>query len=203
MVRHIDAGEHQLHRRLSERLVQGRSSKWTTPRSLCGAAGSEPGHFQILPSRSVFDISMYVCMYVPTVIFFLLGISEKISQMARGSIVKKPLTISQALDNRDTLSKALYSNLFDWWSSTFIDSYARLLPHVCVCVCVCVYRTIQRVNSTLKTSDPPFSVGILDIFGFEVFDVNSFEQLCINYANEKVFVLLFFCFIEDCVSEIP
>ena len=73
---------------------------------------------------------------------------------------------------------------------------------VCVCVCVPVYRTIQRVNSTLKTSDPPFSVGILDIFGFEVFDVNSFEQLCINYANEKVFVLLFFCFIEDCVSEI-
>ena len=55
-------------------------------------------------------------MYVCNMIFFLLNILEKISQMARGSIVKKPLTINQAIDNRDTLSKAIYSNLFDWYA---------------------------------------------------------------------------------------
>ena len=89
--------------------------------------------------------------------------------MGRGSIVKKPLTVSQATDNRDTLSKAVYSSLFDW--------------------------TIRTVNNRLRNTgaghadkavDAGLSVGILDIFGFEVFDVNSFEQLCINYANEKV-----------------
>jgi len=91
---------------------------------------------------------------------FHFALTMKRVQMGRGSVVSIKLTPEQALDSKDTLAKALYSNMFDW--------------------------IIYSVNQTLKTSEAPFSVGILDIFGFEVFEVNSFEQLCINYANEKL-----------------
>jgi len=77
----------------------------------------------------------------------------------------QPYTVAQATDNRDALAKALYSNLFD--------------------------STIRHINSTLKldASSNPIEclhIGVLDIFGFEVFAKNSFEQLCINYCNEKL-----------------
>jgi myosin-5 len=73
-----------------------------------------------------------------------------------------PLTVSQAQGARTALGVALYSHLFSW--------------------------LIHRVN--LSTSAPSADVAnkicILDIFGFEIFEKNSFEQLCINYANEKL-----------------
>lgn len=87
-------------------------------------------------------------------------VEKKMQMSRRGSVVSIALSVTQAEDSRDTIAKSLYANLFDW--------------------------VIQRVNATLRTEEPPFSIGILDIFGFEVFDLNSFEQLCINYANEKL-----------------
>ena len=79
----------------------------------------------------------------------------------RGSIYESPLNPTQAVAVRDALSKAIYNNLFDW--------------------------IVQRVNLSLRARGAiAQSIGILDIYGFEIFEKNSFEQLCINYVNEKL-----------------
>ncbi|KAF2013400.1 hypothetical protein BU24DRAFT_464186 [Aaosphaeria arxii CBS 175.79] len=79
----------------------------------------------------------------------------------RGSVYDVPLNIAQATSVRDALAKAIYFNLFDW--------------------------IVQRVNVSLKARGTVTqSIGILDIYGFEIFERNSFEQLCINYVNEKL-----------------
>ena len=75
--------------------------------------------------------------------------------------ISQTQTADQALDLRDTLAKTLYTCLFQW--------------------------LVNRINATIKSEKKANSyIGILDIFGFEVFQVNSFEQLCINYTNEKL-----------------
>ena len=77
-------------------------------------------------------------------------------------VMLKPETCEKANQGRDAFSKALYSKLFD---------------HIVKCV-----------NSALrlKQSTVTMQVSVLDIFGFEVFQKNHFEQFCINYANEKL-----------------
>ncbi|XP_062512560.1 unconventional myosin-Vb-like isoform X2 [Corticium candelabrum] len=73
----------------------------------------------------------------------------------------KPLTVEQAQGARDGLAKHLYAQLFNW--------------------------IVIQVNKTLTSTLRKTSfIGVLDIYGFETFEVNSFEQFCINYANEKL-----------------
>ncbi|KAK0233583.1 P-loop containing nucleoside triphosphate hydrolase protein [Armillaria fumosa] len=79
----------------------------------------------------------------------------------RGSVYDVPLNPAQASSGRDALAKAIYNNLFEW--------------------------IVSRVNVSMKPRSATSQViGILDIFGFEIFEDNSFEQLCINYVNEKL-----------------
>ena len=80
---------------------------------------------------------------------------------ARTEVYSVPLKASQACDCRDALAKAVYANIFDW--------------------------LVTRVNVTLSNDERmQRQIGVLDIFGFEHFEHNSFEQFCINYANEKL-----------------
>ncbi|KAJ1454313.1 P-loop containing nucleoside triphosphate hydrolase protein [Pelagophyceae sp. CCMP2097] len=72
------------------------------------------------------------------------------------------LRVAQSYENRDALAKYVYDNLFDW--------------------------LVDRVNAALEAPAGQVKrfIGILDIFGFEIFKINSFEQLCINFANERL-----------------
>ncbi|KAM8903817.1 myosin VIIAa isoform 1-T1 [Spinachia spinachia] len=86
--------------------------------------------------------------------------------ITRGETVSTPLNIEQALDVRDAFVKGIYWRLFVW--------------------------IVEKINAAIykPTSSQPKalrrSIGLLDIFGFENFTVNSFEQLCINFANENL-----------------
>uniref|UniRef100_A0A4W6FBW8 Myosin VB n=1 Tax=Lates calcarifer TaxID=8187 RepID=A0A4W6FBW8_LATCA len=73
----------------------------------------------------------------------------------------KTMSSKQAANARDALAKHIYARMFDW--------------------------IVEHINMSLQTSSKQHSfIGVLDIYGFETFELNSFEQFCINYANEKL-----------------
>ena len=75
--------------------------------------------------------------------------------------VVKNLSVEAAKSARESIAKYIYSKLFDW--------------------------LVDMINKSLaKSSSTKTFIGLLDIYGFEIFQVNSFEQFCINYANEKL-----------------
>ncbi|XP_048464709.1 unconventional myosin-X-like [Rhincodon typus] len=82
------------------------------------------------------------------------------SMILRGEEISTPLTVQQAIESRDSTAMALYSQCFTW--------------------------IIKKINCRIKGKEDYRSVGVLDIFGFENFEVNRFEQFNINYANEKL-----------------
>eukprot|EP01125_Pyxidicula_operculata_P000679 TRINITY_DN1065_c0_g1_i2.p1 TRINITY_DN1065_c0_g1~~TRINITY_DN1065_c0_g1_i2.p1 ORF type:complete len:1017 (+),score=306.82 TRINITY_DN1065_c0_g1_i2:263-3313(+) len=82
-----------------------------------------------------------------------------------------PLKPNEAVENRDALSKALYSRLFDY----LIKRLNKPL----------MGKSGSDLSDETKFREQKF-IGVLDIYGFEVFKVNSLEQFCINYANEKL-----------------
>ncbi|KFM62967.1 hypothetical protein X975_18401, partial [Stegodyphus mimosarum] len=77
-------------------------------------------------------------------------------------LIQSPLNRDQAIYARDALAKALYERLFTW--------------------------LVAKLNASLQsgTNKRKTLMGLLDIYGFEIFEKNSFEQFCINYCNEKL-----------------
>ncbi|ETV76244.1 hypothetical protein H257_09737 [Aphanomyces astaci] len=92
-----------------------------------------------------------------------------VSAGARGSVAEICLSGVDAGKSRNGLAKAIYSALFDW-----------LVDRINVAT--------AQMTGAVPMNDVGASrfIGILDIFGFEILAVNSFEQLCINYTNEML-----------------
>lgn len=80
----------------------------------------------------------------------------------RSDSIVSHLKYHESIVSRDSVSKHIYSSLFNW---------------------LCEYIN-QDLSSDVKNVKS--FIGVLDIYGFEHFDTNSFEQFCINYANEKL-----------------
>ena len=82
---------------------------------------------------------------------------------AQGERVTSTIAKEQAIEAKDAFVKAIYGKIFVW--------------------------IVMKINETIYKPESvanKVSIGVLDIFGFENFETNSFEQLCINYANESL-----------------
>ncbi|VDN02128.1 unnamed protein product [Thelazia callipaeda] len=92
------------------------------------------------------------------------GLTSRVMQPTKGgdkgTIIRVPLKPHEASAARDALAKDIYSRLFD--------------------------SIVARINKCIPFSNSISYIGVLDIAGFEFFKMNSFEQFCINYCNEKL-----------------
>ena len=109
------------------------------------------------------------------------GCKESLGTLAKALVERTMTTVSetvkikqtpaQAEEGRNALAKELYSRLFDWLVQRINDS-----------------TMVKETNRVVQGEEHDIirTIGLLDIFGFESFKKNRFEQLCINYANEKL-----------------
>uniref|UniRef100_A0A6J0SJ89 Unconventional myosin-If n=1 Tax=Pogona vitticeps TaxID=103695 RepID=A0A6J0SJ89_9SAUR len=78
----------------------------------------------------------------------------------RSESINVTLNVEQASYTRDALAKGLYSRVFDF--------------------------LVESINRAMQKPYEEYSIGVLDIYGFEIFQRNGFEQFCINFVNEKL-----------------
>nr|XP_025971790.1 unconventional myosin-Ig isoform X1 [Dromaius novaehollandiae] len=84
-----------------------------------------------------------------------------------GELIEKGHSTKEAAYARDACAKAVYERLFGW-----------IVGRINAGIAARDYDARRHGKSTV--------IGVLDIYGFEIFDTNSFEQFCINYCNEKL-----------------
>uniref|UniRef100_A0A8C7QWR1 Myosin IHa n=1 Tax=Oncorhynchus mykiss TaxID=8022 RepID=A0A8C7QWR1_ONCMY len=116
------------------------------------------------------DSKGYATLNKNTELRWLLGINVQVLQEgltyrkieAKTDEVLSPFTVDHAIYARNALAKAIYGRTFTW--------------------------LVNKINDSMENKEPSRKtvIGLLDIYGFEVFYVNSFEQFCINYCNEKL-----------------
>ncbi|KAG6014011.1 class II myosin [Claviceps lovelessii] len=119
----------------------------------------DDGGYAVVLDQSVVAFVAYLMEVTPEQL--IQSITIRILTPRSGEVIESPANPAQATATRDALAKAIYHKLFDW--------------------------IVERINKSLKSKEASANtIGILDIYGFEIFEKNSFEQLCINYVNEKL-----------------
>ncbi|KAL5698272.1 hypothetical protein ACHQM5_029334 [Ranunculus cassubicifolius] len=122
--------------------------------------GKEHDSSTIKDKKSSFHLQMVANLFMCDVNLLLATLSTRSIQTREGLIVKA-LDCNGAIASRDALAKTVYARLFDW--------------------------LVEKINSSVgQDKESKAQIGVLDIYGFECFKNNSFEQFCINFANEKL-----------------
>ncbi|XP_058190972.1 myosin-15 isoform X4 [Rhododendron vialii] len=122
--------------------------------------GQEHDSSVIKDQKSSFHMEMAANLFMCDVNLLLATLCTRSIQTREGIIIKA-LDCNDAVASRDALAKTVYARVFDW--------------------------LVNKINSSVgQDKDSFIQIGVLDIYGFECFKINSFEQFCINFANEKL-----------------
>ena len=132
---------------------------------LCGEVqwmSEPPGDAAVCATPDIFEDLATLLGVQPQLLEVALSTKKRV--MPRGSVVSSPLSPNQAKELTESIARSLYEALFMW--------------------AVGLINTMSR-GGQATAPNLPFA-GVLDIFGFEAFKLNSLEQLFINYCNERL-----------------
>ncbi|KAG8091319.1 hypothetical protein GUJ93_ZPchr0012g21230 [Zizania palustris] len=122
--------------------------------------GKEFDSSTIKDEKSKFHLQMAADLLMVDGSLLLSTLCYRTIKTPEGNIIKA-IDSSAAGISRDALAKTVYAQLFDW--------------------------LVDNINKSIgQDMESRAQIGVLDIYGFECFKYNSFEQLCINFANEKL-----------------
>nr|XP_043620465.1 myosin-15 [Erigeron canadensis] len=122
--------------------------------------GKEHDSSGVKDEKSKFHLHTAARLFMCDVKHLLATLCTRSIQTREGIIIKA-LECDAAVASRDALAKTVYARLFDW--------------------------LVEKINKSVgQDHNSRMQIGVLDIYGFECFKHNSFEQFCINFANEKL-----------------